>query len=381
MGHINEMTFLKRTSYYGPQEEYICCGGDGGNIFFYSTRSGELVHTMKGDGLGHRQGIVNGVVPHVNSNSIVSYGIDSDAKLWTVNFDEKDDDVMETSIAYVDTTIKSAQRSILRSGTTPPALCCTLVRCARTREQCKKMLEKSEIVNAVPSSSLILSYLDEDEPDSKDVFLHPYHPKRFEFCVKKVEQVRERGNIVFHEEDFQTALKLYSIGVHYCLGACLLQKEMVELFKDQEGQTMDLITQLDQVITSAFAIEFDVPKRKSGILCPAIDDLKRIVSAFKEIWSLFLTCNLNAAQAALKLRDHETARAYAEQAIEIDPSSTKARFRRALALMQLRLFKDALKELKRVKALPGGDTPLVQNYINRLTDNAVKMTSTDSRSM
>jgi tetratricopeptide (TPR) repeat protein len=370
------MTFLKRASYFGQNEEYICCGGDDGNIFVYSSLTGDLVSCKRGDGFGRRtssDGIVNGVVPHPSANSYVSYGLDSDAKLWTV--EQKDDDYNDAPddhraaeqlhklFVNHDQALTRTQQTIVQPGNTPANLMSTLTRCARIRENCDATI--SDLAD-LPSTSLMLAALDDGEGQVlKD---EPYGALRFEYCVKKCEEIRERGNVAFHEGNYQLASMLYFTAVQYCLGACFLRAEMREVFESSDASKMALVEELDKISEkSVFEITFpasNFSKRKAEP--PSVDVLRRLVIAFRSIWTLFLVSNLNAAQAALKMQFYKLALKFAEQAIEIDPSSSKARFRRASALKGLGQLAEALSEFKRVRGLPEGDTPLVRNCIQEL---------------
>ena len=396
-GHVNEMTFLKRASFFGPDEEYICCGGDDGNVFIYSSETGELVSCKKGDGFGARRGmgdgIVNGVVPHPYANSFVSYGLDSDAKLWSVKDEVRSGGGQEEEkttqedlaalrdekrlklLAYTASALKQNELLLAQPSLAPFSMMSTMIRCTRMREMCVK--EIAEISEPLPSSSLVLAAFDDGAKASQvleEMIDDPYAPARFEYCVQKTEEIREKGNVAFHDNKFREALELYSIAVQYCLGACFLRQEMLEVFESTDPDKVKALEELTE-ITSRSAFEIDFPasnftKRKQE--APGIETLRRIVDAFKQVWGLFLISNLNAAQAALKLKSYKLGLSFADQAIEIDPSSSKAGFRKASALKGLGRLADALKEFKRVRTLPEGDSQLVRNCIRELVDRTAK---------
>jgi tetratricopeptide (TPR) repeat protein len=88
-GHLNCFTFLKNGKYAGPNDEYICTGSDSGHAFIYERSSGTIVSL-----LGTDQSTCNGVLPHPELPFFITYGIDSDAKLWRASppVDPKNDD-------------------------------------------------------------------------------------------------------------------------------------------------------------------------------------------------------------------------------------------------------------------------------------------------
>jgi hypothetical protein len=76
-GHLNRFTFLKIARYAGPNDEYICTGGDSGCGWIYERKSGTVVSLLGADNC-----TCNGVCPHPTLPFFISYGIDSTAKLW-----------------------------------------------------------------------------------------------------------------------------------------------------------------------------------------------------------------------------------------------------------------------------------------------------------
>ncbi|CAD2222066.1 hypothetical protein AGDE_14592 [Angomonas deanei] len=54
----------------------VCTGGDDGNIYFWDTHSGALLHTTKGD-----EDVVNGVLGHPGGGTLYACGIDSTIKV------------------------------------------------------------------------------------------------------------------------------------------------------------------------------------------------------------------------------------------------------------------------------------------------------------
>ena len=76
-GHLNRFTFLKRATFAGPNDEYICTGSDSGHAWIYEKASGAVVSLLKAD-----HSTCNGIVPHPTLPFFATYGIDSTAKLW-----------------------------------------------------------------------------------------------------------------------------------------------------------------------------------------------------------------------------------------------------------------------------------------------------------
>ena len=371
-GFINDMTFLKRASYMGPDEEYVCCGGDDGNVFIFSSITGDLISAKQGDGI-HGQfprihsssnGIVNGVVPHPSHNSIVTYGLDNYAKLWVVSDKETDEPFFGKLEENMIEILTRTQKTLSTTPPPPPTLCASLIRCSRTRDNC---LKRSRNYQYLPSSSLILAALDDEKLSVMDDL---HGPSRFEYCVFKVEEIREKGNSAFHEDNYQYALELYSIAIHYCLGCYILRLELLHKLEQQQEQQekIDAITELQQITTNTDFRPRYYPVRKNSTQREEItvEDIEKIIQAFKSIWSLFLVLNLNAAQACLKLKKESLALEFAKQALSVDSSSTKGKYRKALALIGLQKYPQALKELEDLRKLPGGDNELVRKKIEKL---------------
>jgi len=76
-GHLNRFTFLKRATFAGPNDEYICTGSDSGHAWIYEKATGAVISLLKAD-----HSTCNGVVPHPTLPFFATYGIDSTAKLW-----------------------------------------------------------------------------------------------------------------------------------------------------------------------------------------------------------------------------------------------------------------------------------------------------------
>eukprot|EP00934_Nitzschia_sp_Nitz4_P004638 Nitzschia sp. Nitz4//scaffold197_size40390//30718//39231//NITZ4_007521-RA/size40390-augustus-gene-0.11-mRNA-1//1//CDS//3329540496//4628//frame0 len=75
--HLNRFTFLKNAKYAGPLDEYICTGSDSGRAWIYEKETGRVVSLLNAD-----RSTCNGVIPHPTLPIFISYGIDSNAKLW-----------------------------------------------------------------------------------------------------------------------------------------------------------------------------------------------------------------------------------------------------------------------------------------------------------
>ena len=76
-GHLNYETFLKSVTYFGPRDEYVISGSDSGHALIWERASSKLLRVLEADSAN-----VNGVVPHPQLPLLVSYGIDSNAKIW-----------------------------------------------------------------------------------------------------------------------------------------------------------------------------------------------------------------------------------------------------------------------------------------------------------
>lgn len=85
-GHLNRFTFLKRATFAGPNDEYICTGSDSGHAWIYEKATGAVVSLLKAD-----HSTCNGIVPHPTLPFFATYGIDSTAKLWRATHPVGDD--------------------------------------------------------------------------------------------------------------------------------------------------------------------------------------------------------------------------------------------------------------------------------------------------
>jgi len=98
-GHLNRFTFLKRATFAGPNDEYICTGSDSGHAWIYEKATGAVVSLLKAD-----HSTCNGVVPHPTLPFFATYGLDSTAKLWRatqpVGDDADDSDLGRSRTAY-----------------------------------------------------------------------------------------------------------------------------------------------------------------------------------------------------------------------------------------------------------------------------------------
>ena len=106
-GHLNRFTFLKRATYAGPNDEYICTGSDSGHAWIYEKATGAVVSLLKAD-----HSTCNGIVPHPTLPFFATYGIDSTAKLWRATHpvgDDADDSDLGRSRTARNTTYEASQ--------------------------------------------------------------------------------------------------------------------------------------------------------------------------------------------------------------------------------------------------------------------------------
>uniref|UniRef100_A0A4W3I1L3 Peptidyl-prolyl cis-trans isomerase D n=1 Tax=Callorhinchus milii TaxID=7868 RepID=A0A4W3I1L3_CALMI len=78
-------------------------------------------------------------------------------------------------------------------------------------------------------------------------------------------------------------------------------------------------------------------------------------SSYKKLEDLAVSCNLNQAACQLKLCDWTGAIENCDTAFEIDPSNTKALYRRAQALQALKNYDQALADLKKAQEVAPED--------------------------
>mmetsp|Transcript_24943 Transcript_24943/g.40444 ORF Transcript_24943/g.40444 Transcript_24943/m.40444 type:complete len:692 (-) Transcript_24943:1667-3742(-) len=124
-GHRNRDTFLKNVKFYGENEEYILSGSDCGNLHFWDRETTELVALLKAD-----NEIVNGSSPNPFNSTLVVYGIDSDAKVFSMQDTESVGvpakaigDSMETT--YSNFVLGLHENSMLRGPSFPAEWVCT----------------------------------------------------------------------------------------------------------------------------------------------------------------------------------------------------------------------------------------------------------------
>ncbi|CUG85664.1 unnamed protein product, partial [Bodo saltans] len=80
-GRRNERTMFKEAIFF-HDDAYVVTGGDCGNLYFWQSSSGKMVHHTKGDG-----DIVNGVLAHEARPYLVCSGIDNTAKVLNASPD------------------------------------------------------------------------------------------------------------------------------------------------------------------------------------------------------------------------------------------------------------------------------------------------------
>ncbi|KAL5581174.1 hypothetical protein UlMin_013616 [Ulmus minor] len=76
-GHRNSHT-VKGVSFFGPNDDYVLTGSDGGHIFIWRKKGAKLVRLMVGD-----RRVVNQLEPHPHMPFLATCGIESKIKLWT----------------------------------------------------------------------------------------------------------------------------------------------------------------------------------------------------------------------------------------------------------------------------------------------------------
>ena len=106
-GHLNRFTFLKRATFAGPNDEYICTGSDSGHAWIYEKATGAVVSLLKAD-----HSTCNGIVPHPTLPFFATYGIDSTAKLWRATHpvgDDTDDSDLGRSRTAHEITYEASQ--------------------------------------------------------------------------------------------------------------------------------------------------------------------------------------------------------------------------------------------------------------------------------
>lgn len=385
-GHINEQTFLKRASYFGPNEEYVVAGGDDGNVFVWDTKNGDVVMIKKGDGSSTRRGIVNGVCPSPCSNSFVSYGLDQDAKLWLPkrgphdngnDYDTDLDDAGHKQAAqyYADEinrykcgALQKNRQALLNSQ---PAftLATQLIRIAFTLvdDDNRDEHQTSFVLDALVRGKL--------NPQAEWII-----PDLFPQAFKRAEEFRIQGNEHFHGESFPDAKRFYFASLHLCFQMFSVRNRIRAQFADVTDQNLcpqiererqvELFKKMGSIPPDMFdwfgkrSVLFRIPDSFFKNL--TLDALTEIVFVLERASFTCLTSSLNTAQTGLKLRDFQLAKEMAYFAVQMDGLSVKGHFRLAQALRGLGKRSQAVEELNKCLRLDGGNTALVRDTLAQL---------------
>lgn len=160
-GHINHATFLKTVDFFGPRDEFVVAGSDGGDLFIWDARSGGLLPTYSKYGTTHGVGSLpddeladreacriinvlradsntcNGVIAHPYLPMLASYGIDSTLKLWCPQIlsENSSGKTRRTGDHWVDHWDSFGPESVYHS--LPETLDCTLDRLLSSRESAR----------------------------------------------------------------------------------------------------------------------------------------------------------------------------------------------------------------------------------------------------
>lgn len=105
-GHANHATFLKSVHFFGQRDEFVVAGSDTGHMWIWTSSPRSVPGMRVRDGnhdhwldaitcpvlnvLKADTRTCNGAAPHPHELMMVSYGIDSTAKLWAVRDPDRD---------------------------------------------------------------------------------------------------------------------------------------------------------------------------------------------------------------------------------------------------------------------------------------------------
>ena len=160
-GHINHATFLKTVDFFGPKDEYVVAGSDGGDLFVWDARSGALLPSHSTYGTTHGVGSLpddeiadreackvvnvlktdsntcNGVIAHPFLPMLASYGIDSTLKLWCPQIlgDNHKGKARRTGDHWIDNWDSFGPESVFHN--LPEKLDCSLDRLLSSRQPAK----------------------------------------------------------------------------------------------------------------------------------------------------------------------------------------------------------------------------------------------------
>lgn len=447
-GALNEKTFLKRSSFFGPNEEYVCAGSDDGNVYIWDRESARLVSVKPADRFAtmsssedNGEGIVNGVVPHPVHCALVSYGLDRHAKLHApydidrpqrregngvvdVAYDEfmfdsrvaKAADVIspppENSFPlerYIHHALASNQRTACHANRLGGAVAglypLFLARTSRLRDDAA-----NDDDDDGGSSSLLLRWLDRRSeqvdnnnndnlngssppppPPSTTSTTRTKEPERlspewflmlFEYAHETAAKLRERGNALYQqggEANDDQALRCYAYIVCICAGAELLGVQFCLLCKDEvihcDAEAVSQFSNVSRPLYDASEKPQDPDDSMASLLRKDTSDLsftaapdlvRRMCELAEKLGNLVKLAYLNAAATCLRNERYKHgAVSCSESALSLDPTNFKARYRLALACIQVGKYSDALRELERLSQMPGGDKPIIKQAMDR----------------
>jgi tetratricopeptide (TPR) repeat protein len=285
-----------------------------------------------------------------------------------------------------------------------PSLPLLLARGARTREALLKRMRRS--ANDFPrmdfdSSSLALALRDAQALPSHPRLSPEWFLAWFQAALAQTAKYREQGNGMYQAGGpcDGEALMCYSHIVDVCAGAEMLRELL------QQAITRGRMVCEDEAVKRALRLRcarafpacrrptpnapsptaFPSDLRKTRLrtslapedgvegleppepeTTPAIippDALRAVADIVAKLHDLAKVAYLNAAATCLRMDLHEEAVVYSESALKLEPSNFKARYRLALAYIELAKFREALRELRVLANAPGGDKPIIKSAL------------------
>jgi len=371
-GALNEKTFLKRASYFGPDEDYVASGGDDGNVYLWHRATGRLVSIKpadrfaRGDGdVDSDGGIVNGVVPHPQHPVLVSYGLDSHAKLHVPCVEAADGDVAADENAF-DTGVLGAAEAARRQ----PLPLDEYMRATLARNQelaCVPQTLGESIVfsprvflarTSRMRDALASKLLGEDVGPSAICRAAPPAPRLsaewFLFWLQtgrdEAAALRERGNAAYAAGKDALAMELYLRQVSACAGADVAALEWRMASGDPSPLTRCVFPRARNAVPHGARPRVQASDEQKSAARACEDELRELTKvAF-----------LNASAAALRLGNWGDCVKCASSVAQLEPDSAKARYRLALAFIGLRDKRRAVEQLRALERLRGTNPALLK---------------------
>lgn len=339
-GGMNEQTFLKTAAYFGPCDEYIVSGSDGGIVFIWDRKTKRIVNFFKSDST-----VANGCIPHPSFPILATYGIESVARIWYPNKDSP-------YPAHQDLRLGEILETNLR----------TLARVERRSEykEALRMLrhQKPTCIDIYPDYPTDLTA--ENQPES------------IQALEKTCELIKNIGNSFFGEAakekkilkriyKLQQAQRKYFKALTYST----LQPEKMNGYSSircedgtlqhSEDEDLNFPCEDDQEFSRGYSNNSFPSSWTKHTRWVSILGAKPVSKSLEEIQ---ISCLLNQAACFLQLEDSRKALDVCNQLLQIQPENVKGLFRRGCAFLRIGEPDAAISDLTKANSLAPEDAAI-----------------------